>query len=151
MTGTIYWNLRTADYRKTTVEPTEAHPRRSILLNPMTRAIITAPNGKNFKTFVLLDTGADTCCFPLTYALMLGLDVLSMPKEEAGGLGSVANLVHYAELTIDLGRGVVFTANVGFTEGMNFHGMGLLGQDGFFSNYDVSFSHRASTFTISVP
>jgi hypothetical protein len=138
-------------YTKSTVSPTEAHPSRRFLLNPMTRATLAAPNGKTLRTFVLLDTGADTCCFPSTYALLLGLDLLSMPTEVTGGLGSMANVIHYAELEIDLGNGVKFTANVGFSEGMNFHGFGLLGQDGFFSNYDVSFSHKAGIFTVLTP
>lgn len=71
-----------------------------------------------------------------------------MPSHFTGGVGSSANLTAYANLHIDLGRGIQFTSYVGFTPGMDAQGIGLLGQAGFFDYYDVSFYHRQRRFTI---
>lgn len=138
-------------YRHVKVPPSAAHPDGQTLRNPKTVATLTASNGKTLRVFVLLDTGADACCFPLTYALLLGIDVQSLPMEMTGGIGSMANVTYYDTVQVDLGQGVVFTAKAAFMEGMNMHAMGLLGQDGFFSSFDVHFSHKTSTFTIITP
>jgi hypothetical protein len=100
---------------------------------------------------VLADTGADACLFPMSLAFMLKLDVLRLPKEMTGGVGSRANLTYYDNLTIDMGHGIVFTAYAGFTQGMDAVGLGLLGQSGFFDAYNVEFRHCDMVFIIEHP
>jgi hypothetical protein len=100
---------------------------------------------------VLPDTGADACLFPMSLAIMLKLDVLRLPKEMTGGVGSQANLTYYDHLTIDMGHGIVFTAYAGFTQGMDAVGLGLLGQNGFFDTYQVEFRHCDKVFIIEHP
>ena len=99
---------------------------------------------------VCIDTGADQCLFPLVFAVALGIDVLNLPRTNTGGVGA-SNVTLFAPLTVDLGQGINFTCQVGFTSGMDMHGIGLLGQEGFFSNYDVHFSHKNSVLTVHVP
>jgi hypothetical protein len=81
-------------------------------------------------------------------AIMLKLDVLKLPKNATLGVGGVPNVTHYDTVQIDLGHGIVFSAYVGFTEGLESVGLGLLGQAGFFDKYDVHFSHNQKLFTI---
>jgi hypothetical protein len=81
-------------------------------------------------------------------ATALGLDVPRLPKAITSGVGSQTNLTYYDNLTIDLGSGIVFTACVGFTQGMDAIGLGLLGQDGFFDQYNVEFRNAEGIFTI---
>jgi hypothetical protein len=87
----------------------------------------------------------------MVFAVALGIDVLNLPRTNTGGVGSTSNVTYYAPLTVELGKGIKFTCQVGFTSGMDMHGFGLLGQDGFFSGYDVHFSHKNSLLTIHVP
>ncbi len=86
--------------------------------------------------------------FPLALAIALKLDVLSLPNTLTGGVGAAANVTYYDDVTIDIGNGIVCSTYAGFTDGMNSHGIGLLGQEGFFSLYDVRFSHRMATFSV---
>ncbi len=64
------------------------------------------------------------------------------------GVGSDSNVTYYDTLTINLGSGIVFPAYVGFTQGMDAIGLGLLGQDGFFDKYNVEFRNAEGIFTI---
>lgn len=62
--------------------------------------------------------------------------------------GSESNVTYYDHLKIDLGKGIVFSAYVGFTEGMDAMAIGLLGQDGFFDRYNVEFRNAEGIFTV---
>ena len=140
----------TYSYRTVQVPASAPFPQGQTLHKPMTIATLTAASGERLRCLVLLDTGADSCVFPLAMAIALKIDVLSLPKNITGGVGSNSNVTYYDNLSIDLDNGVVFSAYVGFTEGMDPHGIGLLGQEGFFDRYDVTFSHRGKTATLEV-
>jgi hypothetical protein len=71
-----------------------------------------------------------------------------MPKTVTGGVGSETNVTSFDHLKIDLGKGIVFFAYVGFTEGMDAMAIGLLGQDGFFDQYNVEFRNASGIFTL---
>ncbi len=119
-----------------------------IRLRPMVDLILLAPNGEALQTPALVDSGADFCLFPLDAAHLLGLDITVLPHAVTAGVGSVSNVTYFADLTINLENGIIFDTKVGFTEGMNGAGFGLLGQQGFFENYNVEFLHRERIFTI---
>ena len=128
--------------------PSPPYPQGTVAYRPFAIATITASTGRHQRCFVCLDTGADSCVFPLSFAKLLGLDILSMPKQMTGGVGSVANSTYYADLTIDLGRGIQFRSQAGFLDGLEAQGVGLLGQNGFFEYYNVAFYHQQKKFTI---
>jgi len=111
-------------------------------------ATITASNGNSFRCLVWPDTGADCCLFPLSIAIALKIDVLSLPQHLTGGVGSQSNMTYYDTVTIDLGNGIAFSAYTGFTQGMDAQGWGLLGQQDFFSGFHVEFKHALRHFTI---
>ena len=127
----------------------QAHPQGTTAYRPLAVATLTASNGESLRFIVLPDTGADACLFPLNVALMLKLDVLALPKAMTGGVGSQSNVTYYDTITIDLGNGIEFTAYVGFTQGMDLVGMGLLGQAGFFDRYNVEFCHSQRIYYIN--
>ena len=133
------------------ISASSAHPQGTTAHRPLAFATITASNGNSIRWVVLLDTGADACLFPLSLAIMLKLDLLQLPKDMTGGVGSQKNLTYYDTLTIDLGHGIVFKAYAGFTEGMDSVGLGLLGQSGSFEAYVVEFRHCDKVFTIEHP
>jgi hypothetical protein len=97
---------------------------------------------------VILDTGADGCLFPLKLARLLHLDIERMPRATNRGVGSQSNLTYYTGVAIDLGNGIAFTAYAGFTEGLDAMGLGLLGQAGFFEQFNVEFRHSEKVFII---
>jgi hypothetical protein len=119
-----------------------------VAYRPFALATITGSTGSHVRCFVCLDTGADACVFPLSFAKLLGLDILKMPRQMTGGVGSVANSTYYDTLTIDLGPGLRFQTLAGFLDGLEAQGIGLLGQSGFFEFYNVAFSHKQKKFTI---
>ncbi len=130
------------------IPPSRPFPNGQTLKKPMAFATLMASNGESLRCMVLLDTGADSCLFPLALAIALKIDVLSLPSTLTGGVGSSSNVTYYDKIRIDLGNGIMFMAYAGFTEGMNSHGIGLLGQEGFFDTYDVVFSRAKGTATI---
>ena len=130
------------------IAPSESHPLGFSAQRPLIYSTVTASNGESFDWAVLLDSGADNCLFPLKLANYLNLDLNSMPKTLTGGVGSESNVTYFDHLKIDLGKGIVFSAYVGFTEGMNAMAIGLLGQDGFFDQYNVEFRNAEGIFTV---
>jgi hypothetical protein len=130
------------------IGPTDPFPKGQVALRPMVFATLTAANGKTLRCIVCLDSGADSCVFPTTFASVLGLDILQMKKQLTGGVGTSANQTYYDNLEIDLGSGIKFNSYVGFIPGLDAQGIGLLGQSGFFNYYNVCFYQKKFKFTI---
>jgi hypothetical protein len=130
------------------IGPTEPFPNGQVALRPMTIATLRASNGRTLRCIVLLDSGADSCVFPTSFASVLGLDILTMKKQLTGGVGTSANQTYYDYLDINLGSGIQFKSYVGFIPGLDGQGIGLLGQSGFFNYYNVCFYQKQFKFTI---
>ncbi len=115
------------------------------------RAVVPT-SGKHVDCIVCLDSGADQCLFPLSFALLLGLDPLKMKMQMTGGVGNAANPTYYEIVEIRIaivgGPTLTFTTYAGFTQGLEAQGIGLLGQSGFFENFPVGFNHQAKQFYI---
>ena len=77
----------------------------------------------------------------------LGIDPLTSPVDLTAGVGSSNVPTHFATVTLDF-TAVQIAVYVGFTTGMDQHGMGLLGQAGFFENFKVTFDYKSKIFTI---
>jgi hypothetical protein len=135
-------------YSSFPVSASEVYPHGTTAHRPVALATVTASNGQSVQWIVMPDSGADACLFPLALAIVLKINILKLPKAFTGGVGSQVNVTYYDNLTIDLGNGIVFTAYVGFTQGMDQVGLGLLGQSGFFDRYNVEFLHSRKIFTI---
>jgi len=138
----------TYHYSAFELAPDEAHPSGSTAHRPLILATVTAPGGAWFPCLALADSGADVCLFPFKLAVQLQLDIENLPKSLTGGVGSAANLTYYDTVSIDLGDGIKFSAYVGFTQGLDAAGFGLLGQSGFFEQFRVEFDHKRKTFSI---
>ena len=71
--------------------------------------------------------------------------------EYTQGVGNTSNETRYALVQIEIaGVGSPFQTFAGFTLGLEAIGFGLLGQNGFFENYRVTFSHATRKFHIDV-
>ena len=71
-----------------------------------------------------------------------------MKRQLTGGVGSFGNVTYYDTLEIDVGNGLSFSSYVGFTQGLESQGMGLLGQAGFFETFIVGFDYMTRTFQL---
>ncbi|HEY1649443.1 MAG TPA: hypothetical protein VGF96_15785 [Terracidiphilus sp.] len=131
------------------IDPSDPFPSGQIAKRPLTRAIIrSVATGKRMRCFVCLDSGADHCVFPASFATALGIDILTLKKHLTGGVGSTANPTYYTNLEIFLAPDIQFKSYVGFSPAMDAHGIGLLGQAGFFEYYNVSFNQKDMKFSI---
>lgn len=145
----------TFGYTPIQIPPSDPFPQGQTAHRPLLKAQIVAPDGKHFFCLVCLDTGADHCIFPLSFAGPLGLDPLKMKMTMTGGVGSVANATYYENISIHLHvldmPTLSFTTMAGFTAGMDAQGIGLLGQCGFFETFPVTFNHGGKEFSIHAP
>ncbi len=80
----------------------------------------------------------------------LGLDPLAAPLDTTSGVGSTNVPTHYCNVMLDLGP-IHFQIYAGFTTGMDAYGIGLLGQDGFFDKFKITFDHAHGIYTIETP
>jgi hypothetical protein len=138
----------TYKYAPFPIKPNDVYPQGTTAYRPLVLATVTASTGVTLRCLVLPDSGADACLFPLSLAILLKIDVLKLPKATTGGVGSQGNITYYDTLTIDIGNGIAFSAYVGFTQGLDITGFGLLGQSGFFENYKVEFLHKQKIFNV---
>jgi hypothetical protein len=94
----------------------------------------------------LLDTGAEDCMFPLWCANELGIDLKSGTKKEYEGIGGyqIPCYLHNVKLQV-IGFQEKINMAVGFTE---FNRMPLIGQAGFFDNYQVTFERYNGRFEV---
>ena len=129
------------------IPPSEPFPNGQTVRRPLLRATLRAKTGRRLSCTVCVDSGADQCIFPLSYALSLGLHPDRMKQQFTSGVGSTDNVTFYEDVEIRVGTRVAF-ARAGFTEGLETIGLGLLGQTGFFDQFTVTFDHRAGAFYI---
>jgi hypothetical protein len=130
------------------IPASDPFPDGQLAYRPIAAASLIGPSGRRLRCLVCLDSGADTCIFPASFAPVLGLDMLTLKRNFTAGVGSSGNPTAYEDIEVDLGSELRFHAYVGFSPGMNALGLGLLGQAGFFDKFDVCFHHARRIFTI---
>lgn len=129
---------RSFAYTKFDIPASAPFPNGQTIFWPRLVTQIVGPSGIPFVCMACLDTGADQCTFPLSFAYHIGYDYLTMPMQLTGGCGSSANSTYYADIEIrilvNVGNSVEtlsFNTSAGFTTGMEPQGIGLLGGCGF--------------------
>jgi hypothetical protein len=109
---------------------------------------------KAVGTFALVDSGADSCVFPASLAAPLGIALPNQRSCVFCGIGADAQVAFYEKIEMGLWdtaakkMGYRFAVYAGFCPSMEHVGMGLLGQDGFFSQFKVIVDYRAGCFDI---
>ena len=115
---------------------------------PRASLLITSSDKVSLQAAALVDSGADLCLFPSALALLLGLRLSQMRTAPVAGLGGRPGVAYLETVTLDLGFDILVQTEVGFTTGLNFLGIGLLGQRGFFDRFRVCFDLPGRVFTI---
>ena len=142
----------TFQYTPFQITPSDPFPVGQTVRRPLLVARLRAQSTqKELNCVVWPDSGADHCVFPLSFAIALGLNPLTMKSQMTGGVGNSGNVTFYETVNISINHAIEFDAFVGFTNGMEAQGLGLLGQAGFFSRYSVIFDHTGSLFHIDLP
>ena len=110
--------------------------------------IVRLTNGNRHKDVIsLVDSGADVCLFHSDIGRMLGIEIEAAPElafQGVSGKKEVAYL-HRVDLVV---RGLSsITLDVVFTDSMAV-GTGLLGQRGFFEQFQISFQLEQKSFDV---
>jgi hypothetical protein len=108
-------------------------------LRPVIPVVLTH-KGTRLGYEVLVDSGADMCIFHAEIGEALGIDILKGKKQEVFGVGGKASVYYMHKVTIAVG-GWEYNIDAGFLPDVSGRVMrfGLVGQQGFFSNFKVSF------------
>lgn len=105
--------------------------------------IVIRNHDARYPLLALIDSGADGCLFPHGIGAAIGLDIKSGIKIGGEGVGSkIVVYLHDVHLIIG---GHEVKARCGFTESIQ---KCLLGQAGFFENFDVKFLYRKKEIEI---
>jgi hypothetical protein len=86
--------------------------------------------------------------FPSVFATQIGLDFTSGRPYLFSGAGSRGQLAYFFDLEIEIAGVLKYQLPVGFTQAMDASRVGLLGQNGFFDRFDVSFQLRDRKFIL---
>jgi len=141
---------RQVSYSQFPIAPSPAFPTGYTAKRPIVQVDLLTGTDR-FSCFGIVDSGADLCTFPLSFALQLGLDPLTARSATSSGLGSTNVPTYYWDIKIDLQGIITFNVYAGFTEGLEAWGLGLLGQSGFFDRFPISFDYRKDKFEIFIP
>ena len=111
---------------------------------------------RSVRTFALVDSGADTCVFPGSLAGQLGIVLPNQNSLVFSGTGKDPQVAFYENIKVavwsltDRKVALTFDLYAGFCSTMEHAGIGLLGQDGFFSRFKVTIDHRNQCFDIDL-
>ena len=110
----------------------------SSVLKPIIPIKLSA-GSRTIKYAALIDSGADFCIFDAEIGEYLGIDVFSGKRESFGGIqeaGEAAAYLHNVILNIG---GWNYKTKIGFSYDIAKHGLGILGQKGFFDIFVIKF------------
>jgi hypothetical protein len=126
--------------------PNSQHPRK-----PFNRPylIVRLLNGDKHKDVIsLVDSGADICLFHSDIGRMLGIEVEAGPELAFQGVSGVRELSYLHRVDLGLRGLSTITLDVAFTNSMA-AGTGLLGQRGFFEQFQINFELNQKIFEVN--
>ena len=140
------------------VEPDSAFPNRSEIKRPIVALLLSA-NDRRVVVFCVVDSGADLCVFPASVAADLGINIPNQSRSLFSGSNDETQLAYFEpvqatilpmdSLSIEPNQEpLTFPLYAGFCETLEHFGMGLLGQEGFFSQFAIQFHASDGYFEI---
>jgi len=127
-------------YRKFPSDPSEAFPLRHSANRPVIP--ITLINGSNsIKYLALMDSGADLCVFHAEIGEQIGIDIESGKKQELYGIAGEEMLAFFHHIETEIG-GYKLPCYAGFCKELAKMPYGILGQQGFFDIFNVTFDYN---------
>ena len=96
----------------------------------------------------IVDSGADYCLFPSSVGTFLGLEINKGHLRQFTGVGGMEQSSYFHKVNLSISAGPQFMDSVGFSEGLDSLGCGILGQEGFFDRFEVRFNRKRRFFTL---
>ncbi len=132
--------------------PQDAFPGRDKVAYPLV-GVVLKKSGKEVRSFALVDSGADDCLFPASLARGLGITIPNQRSYLFSGTAGNPQVAYFEPIGIEIlnlqNRAVFsFELDAGFCETLEHTGCGLLGRNGFFSRFKISFTHADNYFEI---
>lgn len=134
-------------YRAIAVNPNAAFPARLATLRPYV-AINLFSGTRSFRSYALIDSGADDCIFPASFAAQLGLNYLNGRLYPFGGAGGGNQDAYFFDLEMDIIGISRYPVPIGFSPSIERFGHGVLGQNGFFDHFSLGFHLARGVFSI---
>jgi hypothetical protein len=111
--------------------------------------IIRLLNGDNHKDVIsLVDSGADICLFHADIGRMLGIEIEAGSELAFQGVSGVREVSYLHRVGLGVRGLSPITLDVAFTNSMAV-GTGLLGQHGFFEQFEINFELSQKRFEVS--
>lgn len=136
--------------------PDSAFPTRPELKRPIV-ALLLEHGDHRVIVYAVVDSGADVCVFPASVARDLQIDVPNDKASAFSGSGETTQIAYFEQVQATIlpmdapniepdQQPLTFPLYAGFCDTLEHIGMGLLGQEGFFSRYTVIFFNSESYF-----
>lgn len=126
-------------YQKRETIPSEAHPSLKCHARPII-PIKLIYNSNEIDIYALIDSGADWCVFQGNVGQAIGININSGKKQELVGLKQESLVAYFHNIILCVG-GWKSPCFVGFSSSLNRLPYGILGHDGFFSQYIVTLDY----------
>lgn len=138
------------------VEPTEAHPRMHFILRPIIPIRIIGPKS-SLKIEVLIDSGSDFCIFPASIGKEIGIVIKQGPSDEMLWCPESKKthrkiIAYFHDINFEiLGLAKQFPCYAGFSyEFDRMEHMSVMGVEGFFNHFAITFGFKKFEFEIKV-
>jgi hypothetical protein len=139
-------------------KPDAAFPQRTGVSRPIV-ALLLEKDDKQMIVFALVDSGADSCVFPASVAETLGIPIPNQSVSVFSGSSDKPQIAYYEQIQASIlpmdspgiepnQPSLTFPLFAGFCDTLEHVGMGLLGQEGFFSRFGIHFHASQDYFEI---
>ena len=139
-----YYNLG----RPTSPDYLRVFPNRQRVIQPLIKVVLRYQQRKH-RIFALVDSGADFCLFPKDVADILGIQVRTGDSFLVTGIGGGRIPFFFHDIEILLDKHCIKT-KVGFAAS-SIGTAGLLGQQGFFEHFVVTFDYTNNYVELKKP
>jgi predicted aspartyl protease len=145
MTQTI---AMTFPYKEFPIQYTNPlNPRKTTLLRPVIQIDFESKEG-GFGYLALIDSGADYCLFHGSIGEQLGLDVKKGKALSFYGTSGKQQIAYFHKVRFSA-AGKEIEAMVGFSYQINELAFGILGQEGFFDQFTITFNLNKKFITLN--
>jgi len=134
--------------------PAPAFPNRTSIKRPMLQLSLHR-GSKVVSTFAIVDSGADECIFPASLGMALGVPIPNPNVYVFSGTADQPQNAYFDNVRVAVWQfakppqvAFEFELYAGFCDTLEHIGLGLLGQNGFFSRYKVLIDHANSVMEI---
>jgi hypothetical protein len=119
-------------------------PQGSLICRPFL-VVRLAHNNQSANTFCLVDSGADVCLMPASIGRLIGIDLESGAEDVIRGIANQQAKTYRHLVHITVPKLASFDTSVAFSHDIKY---GILGQEGFFERFRVTFDRKKLQFEV---